>query len=248
MEANDPFLQFLNNGYDSIEGWPGQKNSVYFMHVFKELFDNFPNMGGVCEIGVHHGKYLIALHNIFGVGKSSLGIDLFDQQYKNVDASGRGAFEICKENIEKFAVNPHLIELMSQDSITMKQNQIDELCSRYTPFSIVSVDGGHTSLHLVRDFMFASQCVSEHGIIAVDDIFHPDWPGVTEGVYNIISQRQSPFVPLFITRKKLFFCSASVHRIYKDFIDKKWTSFKREVEFCGWKIWSLNFGGEYDSN
>lgn len=248
MNASDPFLQFMDNGYDSIEGWPGQKGSVNFMKIFRELFVNFQNMGGACEIGVHHGKYLIALHNLLGGNETSLGIDLFDQQYKNIDGSGRGSLEICKNNILKYAANPHLIELLSQDSITMKQNQINKVCSDYTPFSIVSIDGGHTPLHVVRDFMFASQCVSEHGIIAVDDIFHPDWPGVTEGMYTLLSQRQSPFVPFFLTRKKIFCCSASVQALYYNFLDQRCAGGKKEIEFCGWKMLSLNFGGEYQTN
>ena len=93
--------------------------------------------------------------------------------------------------------------------------------------------------------MFASECTSDDGIIAIDDIFHPDWPGVTEGIYNVLSQHISPFVPFFITRKKLFCCSASLQKRYKNIVHEQEIVEKRDVEFCGWKIPSLNFSSEY---
>jgi len=245
MNLDDPFQSFLDKGYDTIEGWPGKKDSVSFLKVFRELFGVRPDMGGACEVGVHHGKYFIALHNLLGGDKLSIGLDLFERQERNVDASGRGSWEICLANVEKYARNPSLVKLLRHDSITLKPSQIRDQAPGYVPFSIVSLDGGHTPLHIVRDFLFASDITSEEGIIAVDDIFHPDWPGVTEGLYSVLNQKVSPFVPFFMTRKKIFCCSASVQHKYKEFVGDKATVKKREVKFCGWDLLSLNFGGEY---
>jgi hypothetical protein len=245
MTVEDSFLEYLDAGFETIEGWPGRKESVRFLKIFRELFGQHNDMGGVCEIGVHHGKYLIALHNLLGGNKRSVGLDLFADQSRNVDGSGRGSMDICRANIDKYARNPHLIDLVGCDSLTLRGQQVRELQDKYGLFSIFSIDGGHTALHLVRDFLFASECVSENGIIAVDDIFHFQWPGVTEGFYNVLAAGTSPFVPFFMTRKKIFCCSASVQATYREFVGEHAGNIRKRVEFCGWQMFSLNFGDEY---
>ena len=134
MDAEDPFLTFLNNGFDTIEGWPGRKESVRFLQVFRDLFESSAQNGGACEIGVHHAKYLIALHNLLGGNKASLGLDLFEKREKNIDGSGRGSRDICLANIAKFAKNPHLVRLVSHDSISLKIREVKALCVGYSPF------------------------------------------------------------------------------------------------------------------
>jgi hypothetical protein len=246
---DDAFSLYLENGFDRIEGWPGQKESVRFMVIFKRLFEKHEEKGGACEIGVHHGKYLIALHNIL-CPPHSLGIDLFEDQAKNVDSSGRGSAEIVAQNIEAFAYNPRSIALLAKDSLDIGPHDIKHIIDLYGRFAFFSVDGGHTALHAIHDFFTASQLTSPNGIIAVDDLFHPDWPGVTEGLLNALAAKRSPFVPLFITRKKAFLCHLSVVKEYQCFVAGAYAGrYGREarfVEFCGWSIPSLNFGPEYD--
>jgi hypothetical protein len=146
----------------------------------------------------------------------------------------------------KYARNPHLVDLVARDSLTVKLREVQELHEKYGSFAICSIDGGHTALHVARDFLFASECVAENGIIAVDDIFHLHWPGVTEGLYSVLSLRLSPFVPFFMTRKKIFCCSASVQSRYRDFIGQRAPAqMKKRVQFAGWDILALNFGDEY---
>lgn len=239
------FEDYMEDGFDLIDGWPGQKSSVLFMKIFKELFDYHKETGGVCEIGTHHGKYIIALHNIL-LPQFSLGIDIFDDQERNVDESGRGNKNICEENIQRYAFNPSGLHLRSKDSLDLKTSDLAEINNQYGYFSMFSVDGGHTSTHVRNDLVTASKLTSGKGIIIVDDIFHPDWPGVTEGVMTSLASLSSPFVPFFITRKKLFLCHISLWRSYKQFvIDRSVTYFVKEVDFCRWHIPSLNFGPEY---
>lgn len=244
-QNKEAFQKYLNEGFDHIEGWPGRKESVFFLQIFRELFDSLNQRGGACEIGVHHGKYLIALHNILAPCKS-LGLDLFAQQHRNIDGSGRGSREICEQNILKYAVDPDLISLVNIDSLGMTQRELKEIEERFGPFHFFSIDGGHTALHACSDFFTASALTSKDGIIIVDDIFHPDWPGVTEGIYLALARKSSPFVPLFLTRKKLFLCHISVRHTYTMFIlEKKADIPYKMIDFFSYLIPSLNFGGEY---
>lgn len=245
----DAFISYMLDGFDSIEGWPGQKESVAFMVVFRQLFERRSEQGGACEIGVHHGKYLIALHNILRPAHS-LGIDVFEDQVKNIDVSGRGSAQITAQNIDAFAHNPASIALLAKDSLDIGPQDIANFIDLYGRFAIFSVDGGHTPLHTAYDFFTASQLTSPNGVIAIDDLFHPGWPGVTEGLFSALAAKRSPFVPFFITRKKAFLCHLSVFGEYRSFVEEAYGErYNREVEFvefCGWRIPSLSFGPEYD--
>jgi methyltransferase family protein len=241
----DYFDRYMEDGFDRIEGWPGQKRSVEFLKNFREAFSSFGENGGACEIGLHHGKYLIALHNLVAQNKS-LGLDLFDDQDRNIDQSGRGIKDICKQNIDAFAKNPHLITLRQFDSMSISSREKQKITEEFGMFSIFSIDGGHTALHVSIDFMTACELTSDSGIIIVDDIFHPDWPGVTEGIYRALDSRLTPFVPFMLTRKKLFLCSVTLQRRFADFVEMKRGEVPRKVvDFARWSIPSLNFGGEY---
>lgn len=239
------FADYMSKGFGSIEGWPGNKPSVQFNYEFRDLFAQFNETGGVCEIGVHHGKYLIALHNIFG-DRRSLGLDLFDDQASNIDLSGKGDLEICRQNILEFAKNPELVSLEKKDSIAISSEDIQSIILNYGKFSIFSIDGGHTKMHITIDLDNAAKMTSETGIIVIDDIFHPDWPQVTEGIYQSISACRTPFVPFLVTRKKLYMCLASLQMRYAKFSAERRGQFtSKTVSFAGWQVPSINFGSEY---
>jgi tetratricopeptide (TPR) repeat protein len=244
----DPFVNYMDENFDKIQGAPGSKESVLFLTIMREWFSIYNNKGGACEIGVQYGKYLIALHNLLSPC-SSLGIDVFHDQSKNIDRSGYGSIEESRNNIASFASNPESISLMSVDSLTIGPQDVEQILRQHGHFAIFSIDGGHTPLHASMDFITASHLTSPTGIIAVDDLFNPDWPGVTEGLYIALARRTSPFVPLYITRKKAFLCHASVQSKFASFVaerySQKYSGDVRYVEFFGWRVPSLNFGTEY---
>jgi len=240
----DPFIIYMDQNFDKVVGACGSKESVLFLTIMREWFSRYNTSGGACEIGVQKGKYLIALHNLLAPC-SSLGIDVFADQSKNIDLSGYGSIEICRDNIASFASNPESISLMSTDSLAIGPQDVEHILREHGHFAIFSIDGGHTPIHVSLDFMTASRLTSPTGIIAVDDIFNPDWPGVTEGLYTALARRTSPFVPLYITRKKVFLCHVSHQRNFASFVaerySKKYSRNIRYVEFFGWRIPSLNF-------
>ncbi|OAN49254.1 hypothetical protein A6A04_03830 [Paramagnetospirillum marisnigri] len=248
MAPGSAFLTYMGSGFSQIAGWAGQPSSVVFMGHFKTLFDQHGVTGGACEIGVHHGKYLIALHNILAPARS-LGIDVFDDQDKNVDGSGKGSFDITRTNVNRYVLDPASVTLMTRDSLAINAAEQVAIQAEFGRFAFFSIDGGHTALHITHDFFLASELTSPHGIIAVDDLFHPDWPGVTEGILAALATRRSPFVPLFMTRKKLMLCHFSVFEPYRDFVlatcREVYEFEPTMVTLCGQVIPSLNFGSEY---
>ena len=62
--ANENLRRYRENGFDNIEGWC---NPAVFYAL--DLLDSAPinKTGGICEIGVHHGKFFLALDAFFFV-------------------------------------------------------------------------------------------------------------------------------------------------------------------------------------
>jgi hypothetical protein len=129
---------------------------------------------------------------------------LFEDQTKNVDSSGRGDFEVASENLWRFAREPNLIELRAGDSLSWRDREIQSVLQEYGGFRVASIDGGHTPVHVVHDTMLATKVVRPGGILIVDDFYNPNFPGVTEGVYRLLWGSDIVFVPILVTRKKLF--------------------------------------------
>ena len=87
---------------------------------------------------------------------------------------------------------------------------------------MASVDGGHTPVDIVRDTTIAATLLAPGGLIAIDDFFHTNFPGVTEGFYRLMETQSLPFVPLAVTRKKLILCHLSYKSLYLDRLQSDW--------------------------
>jgi len=214
VAANSTLATYVNDHMADVEGWCGTAPTVLMLEQFATIQPPDVHDGGAVEIGVHHGRYLIALHNACNPGTRSLGLDLFDDQHSNVDHSGRGDFAKAVRNMVDFAREPDLVELRAADSLSLTRRDVDEIGAAYVPFRFASIDGGHTAAHVITDLATCAELAHSAGMIIVDDIFNGDYPGVTEGVLRSLERSTTPFVPLMITRKKLFMCHLSYQPRY----------------------------------
>src|SRR5206468_3764068 len=85
----ETFRQYISNGHNKVVGWvePGSFAAVYALNA---LQDRLGVQGGIAEIGVHHGRFFIALALARKSGEPAVAIDVFDMQEKNIDNSGCG--------------------------------------------------------------------------------------------------------------------------------------------------------------
>jgi len=54
------------------------------------------------------------------------------------------------------------------------------------------IDGGHRPVY--TDLMTADRALLEEGVVAVDDVFNSNWPGVGEGVYRFFAERREVYL------------------------------------------------------
>lgn len=222
VELTSSFAQYVEHQMSGIEGWTGSTASVLMLEPIAEVQSQWCDSGGALEIGVHHARYLIALHLLCGPGSRSLGLDLFAEQSKNVDRSGSGDLQIARSAIDRFAREPDLVELRSGDSLALSDAEIAAIRDEFGAFRLISVDGGHTPEHIVADLRTADRLADPAALVLVDDFFHPGFPGVTEGYYELARTRSIPWVPLFLHRKKLVLCHVSLRPSY-------WAALTRDI-------------------
>jgi hypothetical protein len=218
-----------------VHGWmnPGIVN---FLRLAATATENKP--GGALEIGVHHGKFFIAINSIVQFTDSSVAIDLYERgQAQNIDDSGRGNLAQFKANLlQHDRHGGNNVTTYEADSTTLAPTDILAL-SGGKKFRIVSIDGGHTAEHTTCDLKLAEQVVDGFGFVFVDDFLNPHWLGVIDGVTNYLRSRPTLW-PVAHGFNKLVMCKMSAHSMHFSFF-KKNQSFKKTTQLCGYDILAI---------
>ena len=106
---------------------------------------------------------------------------------------------------------PHLkkrIRIVPIDSLSMTPVTARRIVSE-RGVRIFSVDGGHTTAHVVNDLSIAQELLVSSGVILLDDFLGPVWPSVTEGFFQYMSSANRRLAPLLIYQNKLFLTTVS---------------------------------------
>jgi SAM-dependent methyltransferase len=163
--------------------------------------------GNLFEIGVHHGKTALFLsrmaapHELLGV------CDVFEQQDLNRDRSGAGNREIFLRHMQKHGA---AVRVFAKPSSELT---VEDTTSRCRFFHI---DGGHRPEDVMNDLAVAERALLPDGIIAVDDVFNPNWPGVSEGFYRFVAS--GALAPIAIGGNKVLLARREAAAKY----DKHW--------------------------
>jgi hypothetical protein len=173
-----------NKEYKRIEGW-SEHGAFKVLEIINDFQQKNKISGSMCEIGVHYGQFFIAMALLAKDNELCLGIDCFEKQEFNVDKSGYGDINIFKRNLSSYNVL-RKTKIISANSLEVKSKDI--LSKLECPTRIFHVDGGHTVLHILNDLSLVERCCAHAGVVIVDDFFHPQWPGVTEGISRYFSQ------------------------------------------------------------
>ncbi len=214
--------RYLKEGFPQVHGWG--KTSLYWPLTRLNDFHLEANIrGGIGEIGVHHGRSFIGIHNLKRPEEKTLALDVFDLEHLNIDKSGKGNLEAFRKNIDQWCVHPDKVVIMKADSIALTMADALRIRDNFGGFRFFSIDGGHSPEHTVHDFQLAEEIVNNGGILLLDDYFNPDWHGVIEGVAYLFMNRKPRFVPFMYTGGKHFFTTISYHAHYFEMM-KKWAA------------------------
>ena len=209
---NNYLQQYYDNGYHKVEGWVNVK-----ILGMIDFLDYLPinKKGGICEIGIHHGRFFLALHQLLDKEHPvaiSYAVDVFDRQDLNIDNSGAGRYDIFRENIKQYdhRHKGQRIKIIADDS-TNTESEIKNIPNSTIRF--MSIDGGHTVEHVINDLKIAERILSNEGVVILDDINNHWWMSVTEGLCKYM-MTSPPLIPFAVGDNKMFLCKMSYHPYY----------------------------------
>ena len=193
------FLQRYLQAYHRIPGWFSYDAALLFM-AYNQLNAAHGIAGDVLEIGVYHGLSAIAVAHLRGAGRRMTAIDTFETRTDDA-AYGSGAEyrKLFEANMREFHQPLDFLDIVSGAS-----GELDPAAYPKT-FSFCHVDGGHSPQETFADLEFASQVLVPGGILALDDYFNPQHPGVCEGAVEFMLRRAGVIRPLAIGYNKVVF-------------------------------------------
>lgn len=222
MNTNAFRAYFLEGGHAKVDGWvvPGALTALHILMGAQEELDVSGHVG---EIGVHHGRYFLAMAALSRPSERLVAVDIFEDQHLNVDQSGRGDREHFLENVATHgpADADQRLSVIKADSTAMSPEELRAAAGG--PCRFFSVDGGHTVRHVINDVALAEATLCEGGIISVDDFFNADWPGIAEGLVRYAAERTTSLVPLFYGDNKLYL-------VQERWAEAYWLMTQRELE------------------
>lgn len=226
---------YLAGGFDKVGGWV-DKGVFAYVVMMDRVLQARNVQGGICEIGVHHGRFFIPLNSLCtSEAAISVALDVFEDQNLNIDKSGSGDRQLFENNLQIYdKFRGRNVRTLTGDSTVTKPETL--LNAAGHSFKIVSIDGGHTAEHTISDLELAASIVTPGGFVMVDDILNRHWLGVMDGVTTYLRRRPTLW-PLAIGFNKLIFCNMSVHQAYSSAFTQMY-KFQKTTHLCGYPILS----------
>jgi hypothetical protein len=237
-----------NDAWKDVQGWMNPK-VCYVLSAWRSSYDAYLRQFEInlseekqhsLEIGVHHGRLLLALESITPNNSKVFGLDLFDRQIFNIDRSGKGNLKAFKENVEALARRADRVIDITEDSFSIRNCQ-----TLPHAYSCISIDGGHTKEHAYFDLVYANETIQPGGLVILDDFQNINWLGVLEGTLSFLSTSPRRIAPILIGYNKLFLTTISEAELLQTKILEilETSTFditlKRKSELCGHLVQAL---------
>lgn len=191
----------------TVEGWFFPVDAYLFGFI-DEVQRREEIRGNLFEIGVHHGKTAIFLARCRREAELLGVCDVFEQQELNRDRSGEGSREVFLRNMQA-----HPVRVFAKESARLSGEDTTTACR------FVHVDGGHRPEDVANDLLVAERALLRDGVVALDDAFNPNWPGVSEGFYRFVAEHPDTFAPLLIGGNKVLLARPGAVSRYEAYLD-----------------------------
>jgi hypothetical protein len=235
--------RYVVRGHKRTVGWLSRVDAEIFATIMVDQRLQGAK-GDALEIGIHHGRSFILLSLCVGVDENAIAVDVFDNQELNIGGeSGKGNLAKFKYNLARYGDEART-KIISKSSLDLGTAELNSITSG---LRFVSIDGGHWFDAVLNDLRLAAACAGRDCVIALDDLFHPDFPEVAAGYYAWL-QDKPDFVPLCVSKGKLYQCRPGTARHYSDIIlknDYLRFHFKKQTIFMNHNILAITgrYGG-----
>ena len=193
------FLLAYLDSFHRIEGWFDYEAALMFM-AYNQILARHGVSGDVLEIGVHHGLSTIAIASLRGSGSRLYAVDLFeDLQNLNVSRSGGGDRQVFEKNMAAFYDDTSFIRVLTSPSRNLTPKDLGQ------SLSFCHIDGGHSRQETLSDLRLCHESMRPGGLVALDDYFNPEFPGVCEGAVEFMLEEPGALRPVAIGFHKVLF-------------------------------------------
>ena len=203
------------DAFRGIEGWMADEAADLTSRLF-HWQRSMRAVTGVLELGVFKGRYLSLLASLAqGTGAPVVGVDAFTwrvgEQLPQADRDyARDAALATVMALAPGSAPPTLIVAFTAD---VEVGTLRDLSPR--GYSFISVDAGH----LAADLALVEPLMAEHTVIAADDVFNPQTPGVMEGLCrHFAAHPRTVLAPFAWAGNKLFLCHWEAHATLLAFV------------------------------
>ena len=200
------------DAFRGIDGWMADEAADLTSRLF-HWQRSMQAVTGVLELGVFKGRYLSLLASLAqGTGAPIVGVDAFTSRVgEQIPEADRDyARDVALATVAALApggMPPTLLVAFTAD--------VDLGTLRgLSPggYSFISVDAGHLAADVQADLAMVGQLATEHTIIAADDVFNPQTPGVMEGLCrHFATHPRTVLAPFAWAGNKLFLCHWETH-------------------------------------
>ena len=221
--------QYLRAGHHQVHGWLNDVDAS-IVRAIGDIQTADGLGGSVGEIGVHHGRLFVLLYLLIHEGERAWCIDVFDDQELNIDGSGRGDRAVFLASVQTHAGDADDIEIIQASSDAVEPDQILDTAGQVR---LCSIDGGHTEVLTAGDLRLMDAALSPHGVIVMDDVFHPAFPGVSNGLHTFF-RNEPDLVPFAISVNKVLLCRPGLAAFYQRRLkEANSINFQKTAEFLG---------------
>jgi hypothetical protein len=181
------FLQSYLNAFHRIDGWFSYDASLLFL-AYAQLNAAHGIAGDVLEIGVYQGLSAITVAHLRGAGRRMTAIDMFETRVTDAAyGSGKAYRELFEANMRAFHEPLEFLDVVTGASGELR-----------------AADFPH-SFSFCHDLSFASEILIPGGLLALDDYFNPQYPGVCEGAIEFMQKRHGVIKPVAVGYNKVLF-------------------------------------------
>lgn len=183
LPTGNPTLdQYLKQGYTKVRGMSSAFAAAISGHMIRRQSE-MGIKGHIAEIGTFEGRFFIALGHGLAPREHAIGIDIFtwpsekvlDNLHANCAAHGLKPDRYT-------AIKGSTADMTSADVIAPAKGRAD--IDGTLPIRFFHIDGQHDEENLSKDLALALPLMHEHGLIVLDDMLHPSYPGLVETVHK----------------------------------------------------------------
>lgn len=213
---------------DDVDGWLDKTTAIISNRLMQHQ-SAVGLTGPVCGIGVHHGKYFVALACGLRPNEKGIAIDLFANRQEDIGHSGLGDRGMFDQNVARFLYPPS-ITVISAASTELSADAF----SRHGAIRFFSLNGRHNEAITLSNLHLAERSIATGGIVALDGILHPGWTGVISG-YVRYRQAGGRLRAFALVPNKLLLTDEGSAASYRSFMRRQFIRFagQRDMEFIG---------------